>query len=84
MTMIKNKFLSGLLLTGLFFGVNVSKAQKVAVPINSYGVWDRGEGIDDYSDPTADFVLGMEVSARWAEVQSKGPENMIFLFFSRP
>ena len=83
MTMIKNKFLSVLLLTGLFFGVNVSKAQKVAVPINSYGVWDRGEGIDDYSDPTADFVLGMEVSARWEEVQSKGPEKYDFSIFQQ-
>ncbi len=56
-------------------------AQKVAVPINSYGVWDRGEGIDDYSDPKADFVLGMEVSARWAEVQSKGPGIFDFSVF---
>ncbi|MFN0187719.1 MAG: T9SS C-terminal target domain-containing protein [Bacteroidia bacterium] len=79
--MKKSKFLSGLLIIALFVYTNTSQAQKVAVPINSYGVWDRGEGIDDYSDPKADFVLGIEVSARWAEVQSKGPDKFDFSIF---
>ncbi len=57
------------------------QAQKVAVPISSYGVWDRGEGIDDYSDPKADFVMGIEVSARWSEVQANGPDKFDFSTF---
>jgi hypothetical protein len=69
------------LIIGLFISVNTSQSQKVAVPINSYGVWDRGEGIEDYSDPRADFVLGLEVSARWAEVQSKEPGIFDFSIF---
>jgi len=70
-------FLVGILLLNL----NLLQAQKVAVPICSYGVWDRGEGIDDYSDPKADFVMGIEVSARWSEVQANGPDKFDFSTF---
>ena len=70
-------FLAGILLLNL----NIVQAQKVAVPINTYGVWDRGEGIDDYSDPKADFVMGIEVSARWSEVQANGPDKFDFSTF---
>jgi len=74
-----NRF--SLLIIIILFSTNVLKAQKIAVPINTYGVWDRGGGIDDYSDPKADFVLGIEVSATWAEVQSKGPGKFDFSAF---
>jgi hypothetical protein len=79
--MKKYFFLSLIISVKLFFCLNTLNAQKIAVPINSYGVWDRGEGIDDYSDPKADFVLGIEVSARWSEVQANGPNNFNFAMF---
>jgi hypothetical protein len=65
----------------LFFNINLLVSQKTAIPISSYGTWDRGEGIDDYSDPKADFVMGIEVSARWSEVQPNGPDSFDFSIF---
>jgi hypothetical protein len=61
--------------------LNPIQAQKVAVPISAYGTWDRGGGIDDYSDPKADFVMGIEVSAKWSEVQASGPDKFDFSMF---
>ena len=69
------------LLGFVLFFISKSQAQKIAVPITSYGVWDRGGGIDDYADPKADFVMGIEVSATWAEVQSMGPGKFDFSMF---
>jgi hypothetical protein len=63
--------------------ITKSQAQKIAVPISSYGVWDRGGGVEDYSDPKADFVLGIEVSATWAEVQPNGPGKFDFSEFQK-
>jgi len=68
-----------LLIFGILFSVLQSIGQ--SIPITSYGVWDRGGAIDDYSDPKADFMLGIEVSARWADVQAKGPETFDFSVF---
>ena len=69
-------------LIGFFlFFITKSQAQKIAVPISSYGVWDRGGGIDDYSDPKADFVMGIEVSAKWSEVQASEPDKFDFSMF---
>ena len=65
----------------LVIGTNTIQAQKVAVPINCYGVWDRGEGIEDYADPKADFVLGIEVMSKWADIQPKGPNDFDFSAF---
>jgi len=65
----------------LFFNINLLVSQKTDIPISSYGTWDRGEGIDDYSDPKADFVMGIEVSARWTEVQPNGPDSFDFSIF---
>jgi hypothetical protein len=79
--MKQNKFVPLIILITLLFSVYTLCAQKLAVPINCYGVWDRGEGIDDYSDPKADFVLGIEVSARWSEVQANGPNKFDFSMF---
>jgi hypothetical protein len=79
--MKQNNFKLLIILINLFFCVNKMHAQKIAVPINCYGVWDRGEGIEDYSDPKADFVLGIEVSARWSEVQANGPNKFDFTMF---
>jgi hypothetical protein len=79
--MINNRINFSLIFSLLFFCATISQAQKIAVPISSYGVWDRGGGIDDYSDPKADFVMGIEVSATWAEVQSTGPGKFDFSMF---
>ena len=80
--MIMKAFYKYSALIGFFlFFITKSQAQKIAVPISSYGVWDRGGGVDDYSDPKADFVLGLEVSATWAEVQSIGPGKYDFSQF---
>ena len=76
----KKRFRLFLVLVAII-SINVSQAQKTAIPISSYGTWDRGEGIDDYSDPKADFVMGIEVSARWAEVQPNGPDSFDFSIF---
>jgi hypothetical protein len=82
MKAIKNQVsLSLFLIAFLFCNLNFVNAEKVAVPIDSYGVWDRGDGIDDYSDPKADFVKGIEVSARWSEVQPNGPGKYDFSMF---
>ncbi len=70
-----------LIIASFLFLLTVIQAQKIAVPINTYGIWDRGGAIDDYSDPKVDFVLGIEVSARWADVQPKGPEKFDFSVF---
>ena len=64
-----------------FFLFFITKSQAQSIPITSYGVWDRGGGVDDYSDPKADFVKGIEVSAEWAEVQSMGPGKFDFSMF---
>jgi hypothetical protein len=84
MKYMKRRHLKYYLLIGsmlfLFYAV---QAQKIAVPITSYGVWDRGGGVDDYSDPKADFVLGIEVSATWAEVQPDGPGKFDFSEFQK-
>ena len=79
--MIQVKINFNFILGILLFCVSISQAQKIAVPISSYGVWDRGGGIDDYSDIKADFVMGIEVSAEWAEVQSMGPGKFDFSMF---
>lgn len=79
--MMNNRLNFSLIFSILFFYTHIAQAQKIAVPISTYGVWDRGGGVDDYSDPKADFVMGIEVSATWAEVQSKGPGKFDFSQF---
>lgn len=70
-----------LVFLAIFTFNNVLFAQKIAVPITSYGTWDRGGGISDYANPKADFVMGIEVSAKWSEVQSKGADKYDFSMF---
>ena len=66
-----------------FLSVTMMQSQKVAVPISSYGVWDRGGGVKDYSDSKADFILGIEVSAKWADIQPNGPGKFDFSEFQK-
>ena len=62
----------------LFFSI---KLHSQSLPIPAYGVWDRGGGIPDYSAPEADFVKGIETSARWHDIQSGPGTNCDFSAF---
>jgi hypothetical protein len=50
----------------LFF---ITKSEAQSLPISSYGVWDRGGQITDFSDPNVDFVKGIEATARWEDIE---------------
>lgn len=65
----------------IFIGVNTLYAQKTTVPVSSYGVWDRGGSIQDYSDPLVDYVMGIETSEKWEEIQKNGPGKYDFSTF---
>ena len=62
----------------LFFSI---KSQAQSLPITSYGVWDRGGGIPDYSAPNADFVKGIETSLDWKDIQAGPGTNCDFSAF---
>ena len=64
----------------LFF---ITKSQAQSLPITSYGVWDRGGGVADYSDPKADFVKGIEISASWEDIQPNGSATFDFSAFQQ-
>lgn len=63
---------------GLLICLSPLQAQKVAVPITSYGVWDRGDGVDDYNDPQFDYIMGIEAGASWSDVQPYSPDKFDF------
>ena len=69
---------SALLSFVLFF---ITKSNAQSLPITSYGVWDRGGGVADYSDPKADFIKGIEISASWEDIQPNGPNSWDFSAF---
>ena len=62
----------------LFF---IIKSHSQSLPISSYGVWDRGAGVVDYSSPNADFIKGIEISANWDEIQPTGSTSWDFRLF---
>ena len=63
----------------LFF---ITKSHSQSLPISSYGVWDRGGGIPDYSAPNADFVKGIETTLDWKDIQAgPGTNNCDFSAF---
>ncbi|WP_191963360.1 T9SS type A sorting domain-containing protein [Flavobacterium luteum] len=50
--------------------------QAQSLPISSYGVWDRGGKITDFSKSNVDFVMGIEASAKWEDIEHvKGTFN---------
>lgn len=55
-----------ILFFSLLFFVTTSQSQSLSV--SAYGVWDRGDGVTDFSDPNYDFVLGIESGAYWSDV----------------
>ena len=64
----------------LFF---ITKSQAQSLPISSYGVWDRGAGVVDYSIPNTDFIKGIEISANWDEIQPTGSTSWDFSLFQQ-
>ena len=40
-----------------------------ALPIESFGVWDRGNVVTDFSDPNVDFIKGIESQEKWEECE---------------
>ncbi|MCX6309192.1 MAG: T9SS C-terminal target domain-containing protein [Bacteroidia bacterium] len=69
------------LLFAMSFAVTVSYGQSLST--SYYGIWDRGEGVVDYSDPKAAFVLGIETTALWEDIQKTGPSNWDFSAFQQ-
>ena len=59
----------------------ITKSQAQSLPITSYGVWDRGGGIPDYSAPNADFVKGIETTLDWKDIQAAPGTNCDFSAF---
>ena len=51
------------------------------LPNSFYGVWDRGDVLVDYSDPNTDFIMGIETSANWEDIQPNGPTDWDFSAF---
>ena len=72
-----------LLLFFLLLYQNNITAQRVALPSNAYGVWDRGDGIADYADPAFDYIMGIEGGGDWASIQSISPHDFDFSSIQR-
>ncbi|MGL5318086.1 MAG: hypothetical protein ACRC9Q_05265 [Bacteroidales bacterium] len=53
----------------------------VAIPLQYYGVWDRGSDMNVSYDPKADYLLGSEIILSWAQIQAQGPESFDFSLF---
>ena len=51
------------------------------LPNSFYGVWDRGDTVVDYSDPSTDFIIGIEASINWEDIQPNGPTDWDFSVF---
>ena len=58
-------------------------AQRVALPNNAYGVWDRGDGITDYEDPKFDYIMGIEGGDQWDNIQRLSPNDFDFSSIQR-
>lgn len=77
------KKLNFFFVTIFFVCFNITNAQKVTIPINSYGVWDRGDGIDNYDDPKFDYILGIEAGEEWSSIQPVSLDKFDFSSFQR-
>lgn len=67
-TELKLKTLFFLIFLELFF-VTVSYCQS-ALPVESFGVWDRGNVVTNFSDPNVDFIKGIESQEKWEECEA--------------
>ena len=61
----------------------MTKSHAQSLPITSYGVWDRGAGVVDYTDPKSDFIKGIEIAANWDEIQPTGSTSFDFSLFQQ-
>ena len=41
-----------------------------ALPVESFGVWDRGGVVKDFSDPNVDFIKGIESQEKWEDCEA--------------
>ncbi len=64
---MKKVFACTLLIFGVLLGNIQSTAQ--SLPITSYGAWDRGGKIKNFKDPNVDFVMGIEASEKWENIE---------------
>ena len=46
-----------------------AKSNAQSLPISSYGTWDRGGQITNFADPNVDFVMGIEATAKWEDIE---------------
>ena len=53
-----------------------------ALPIESFGVWDRGNVVTDFSNPNVDFIKGIESQEKWNECEAI-KDNFNFSNFQR-
>ena len=61
----------------------MTKSYAQSLPITSYGVWDRGAGVVDYTDPKSDFIKGIEIAANWDQIQPTGSTSFDFSLFQQ-
>ncbi|MGL5318089.1 MAG: hypothetical protein ACRC9Q_05280 [Bacteroidales bacterium] len=53
-------------------------SQRTAIPLESYGVWNRGEVKKAKYNQDADYFLGTEASTSWSKIQPAGPDKFDF------
>lgn len=53
----------------ILFWFFVAKSTAQSLPLSSYGTWDRGGQITNFADPNVDFVLGIEATAKWEDIE---------------
>jgi hypothetical protein len=60
-----------------------SYAQRPAIPLNAYGVWDRSDKPNVKYNVNADYLLGSERSSTWADIQPYGPGKYDFSSYQK-
>jgi hypothetical protein len=59
------------LIIGLILCTIPNYAQELVLPLNAYGIWDRGNRFLTYpTDPKYSFFRGTQLEYRWSEVQA--------------
>jgi hypothetical protein len=59
------------LIIGLILCTIPNFAQELVLPLNAYGIWDRGNRFLTYpTDPKYSFFRGTQLEYRWSEVQA--------------
>lgn len=58
-------------------------AQKITIPLNYYGVWNRGDIENPDYDVDADYILGTEAGTKWEDIQPYGPDKYDFSLYRK-